>query len=313
MEWKSKRPIDARTVKAADIIVSLLNDEEKRLLDIELNGQRITVIEQLCARWWEQVPIADNAFVFRSQAAQILVTNKRWLTLLSKLRQEDFLLKLLEPESYKEIYTKKTTGKTMEKRQIDTMSDNVNLVKTLGRTISGSGGTNRDTDYGSMWDKADRERLDKMQIKKPDRPLITLETGEEDDTRGTDEEEMPKQSNVERWIDKIERLDHTQSRSVGVERSSATFGDNFEEIKEKKIDLFDLGVNHAVSSTVADNAIKNDTLVEAQKRQGFLTLREKMILADAINKIHNVEFPDTREKFFRLFDPLFRRVERICQ
>lgn len=38
----------------------------------------------------------------------------------------------------------------MEKRQIDTMSDNVNLVKTIGRTISGSGGTNRDTDYGSM-------------------------------------------------------------------------------------------------------------------------------------------------------------------
>lgn len=37
-----------------------------------------------------------------------------------------------------------------------------------------------------------------MQIKKPDRPLITLETGEEDDTRGTDEEEMPKQSKVER-------------------------------------------------------------------------------------------------------------------
>lgn len=57
--------------------MSLLNDEEKRLLDIELNGQRITIMEQLCARWWEQVPIADNAFVFRAQAAQILITNKR--------------------------------------------------------------------------------------------------------------------------------------------------------------------------------------------------------------------------------------------
>lgn len=313
MEWKSRRPIDARTVKAADIIVSLLNDEEKRLLDIELNGQRITLIEQLCARWWEQVPIADNPFVFRSQAAQILVTNKRWITLLTKLRQEDFLLKLLDPESYKEIYTKKTTGKTMEKRQIDNMSDQLNLVKTIGRNISGSGGTNRDTDYSSMWDKVDRERLDKMKINKPDKPLITLETGQEDDTRGTDEEEMPKQNNVERWIDKIERLDHTQPRSTGVERASATFGDNFDEIQEKRIDLFDLSLTHNTGATMGDTATKSDTLVEAQKRQGFLTLREKMVLADAINKIHNVEFPDTREKFFKLFDPLFRRVERLCQ
>lgn len=64
---------------------------------------------------------------------------------------------------------------------------------------------------------------------------------------------------------------------------------------------------------MGDTATKSDTLVEAQRRQGFLTLREKMILADAINKIHNVEFPDTREKFFKLFDPLFRRVERLCQ
>lgn len=96
------------------------------------------------------MPVADNPFIFRAQAAQILATNKRWITLLAKLKKEDFLMKLLEPESYKEIQTKKTTGKTIDKRQVDTLTDTVNLVKTLGRTISGTGGTNRDTDYGSM-------------------------------------------------------------------------------------------------------------------------------------------------------------------
>lgn len=222
-------------------------------------------------------------------------------------------MKLLDPDSYKETQTKRTTGKTVDKRQIDTLSDSVNLVKTIGRTISGSGGTNRDTDYGPMWDKADRERLDRMKIQKPDKPLITLETGDEDDTRGTDEEEMPKPTNVDSWINKGERLDHTQTRSTGVDRASVTFGDNFEEIQEKRIELFDLDVNHTAGSTVGDTAMKSDTLVDAQKRQGFLTLREKIVLADAINNLHNVEFPDTREKFFKLFDPLFRRVERICQ
>lgn len=50
MEWKSRNVIRTETVKAADIIVSLLSEEEKNLLDIVLNEQRITVIEQLCAR-----------------------------------------------------------------------------------------------------------------------------------------------------------------------------------------------------------------------------------------------------------------------
>lgn len=222
-------------------------------------------------------------------------------------------MKLLDPNSYKELQTKKTTGKTVDKRQVDSLTDSVNLVKTIGRTISGSGGTNRDTDYGSMWDKADRERLDKMVIKKPTKPLITLETGEEDDTRGTDEEEMPKATNVDSWINKVERLDHTRTRSTDVERASATFGDNFEEIQEKRIDLFDLDVNHTAGSTMGDTVTKGDTLIDAQKRQGFLTLREKIVLADAINSLHNIEFPDIREKFFKLFDPLFRKVERLCQ
>lgn len=69
---------------------------------------------------------------------------------MAKLKQDDFLLKLLDPNSYKELQTKKTTGKTVDKRQVDSLTDSVNLVKTIGRTISGSGGTNRDTDYGSM-------------------------------------------------------------------------------------------------------------------------------------------------------------------
>lgn len=229
------------------------------------------------------------------------------------MKQEDFLLKLLDYESYKEVNVKNTSGKTLEKRQIETNSDNVNLVKTMGRSISGTGGTNRDTEYGSLWDKADRERLDNMKIDKPDKTFINEETGQEDDTRGTDEEEFPKQSKVENWINKIERLDFVSPRNQRSERPLAKFSDNHQEIEEKKIDIFDLNVNHQVNSTVADNVVTGDTLVAAQKRQGFMTFRERMILGEAINNIHNVEFPDTREKFYKLFDPLFRRVERLCQ
>lgn len=50
MEWKRQTKIRPETIKAADIIVSLITDEERALLDINLNGVRITLIEQLCAR-----------------------------------------------------------------------------------------------------------------------------------------------------------------------------------------------------------------------------------------------------------------------
>lgn len=108
-------------------------------------------------------------------------------------------------------------------------------------------------------------------------------------------------------------MDFARANKPGSDRLSVVLSDNHEEIKEKQIEMFDLGVNHTVNSTVADNAIKSDTLVDAQKKQGFLTLRERLVLSDAINSLHNIEFPDTREKFFRLFDPLFRRVEKLCR
>lgn len=308
-----KRLISQETLKAADIIVSLLTEDEKGLLDIVLNGVKITVIEQLCARWWDQVPIAENPFIFRAQAAQILATNKGWIALIAKLKKEDFLLRLLDPESYVEKQTKRTTGKTTDKRQIETNTDSVNLVKTLQRSIFGTGGTNRDADYASMWDKSDRERLDKMKITKPDKSFIDEETGQEDDTRGTDEEELPKPSKVDSWIDKIERMDFVSPKNKNAERPTAIFSDDHQEIEEKTIGIYDLGLNHNVNSTVSDQVIAGDTLVAGQKRQGFITQRESVVLAEAINNIHNVEFVDTREKFYRLFDPLFRRVESLCR
>lgn len=310
---KPQALIKPETVKAADVIVNLLTPDERELLDINLNNQKITVIEQLCARWWDQVPIAENAFIFRAQAAQILATNKRWVALLAQLKKEDFLLKLLDPGSYVERHKKRTTGKTLDKRQIETTTDSVNLVKSLGRSISGTGGTNRDADYGSLWDKSDRQRLDNMKIKKPDKSYVNEETGSEDDTRGTAEEEFPKSTKVEDWINKIERMDYISPKNQNSDRPVATFSDNHEEINEMNVDIFDLDVNHQANSTLADSVVAGDTLIAAQKRQGFLTEKESLVLAEAINNLHNVEFPDTREKFYKLFDPLFRRVEKLCQ
>lgn len=68
---------------------------------------------------------------------------------MAKLKEDDFFMQLVDPDSYKEKHIKSTSGKSLMKRQIDAISDNVNVVKTIGRTISGTGGTNRDTDYGS--------------------------------------------------------------------------------------------------------------------------------------------------------------------
>lgn len=70
--------------------------------------------------------------------------------MLARLKQKDFLLELLDPENYKEKRKKSTGGKTLDKRNVDSVNDNVSLIKSLGRNISGEGGTNRDTDYGSM-------------------------------------------------------------------------------------------------------------------------------------------------------------------
>lgn len=43
--------IHPETLKAADIIVGLLTPDERDLLDINLNGEKIPLIQQLCARW----------------------------------------------------------------------------------------------------------------------------------------------------------------------------------------------------------------------------------------------------------------------
>lgn len=219
----------------------------------------------------------------------------------------------MDPESYKEKRSKGTGGKTTDKRSVDTVNDNVSLIKSIGRNITGQGGTNRDADYGSMWDEADRARLDAVKINRNDRTLLITETGQEDDTRGTEEHEIKDVSDVKNFIAKIERLDHVQARRRGNERPSITLSDNYREIAEKKVDIFDLALNHNANSTVNDTAISQNTFVESEKRQGFLTLREKLIIADAINNIHNVEFIDVREKFFKLFDPLFRRPQKLCQ
>lgn len=61
-------------------------------------------------------------------------------------------------------------------------------------------------------------------------------------------------------------------RAPSTSRPEASFDDDYDEIEEKKIGIFDLALNHATNSTLSDNAIKTDTLIDAQKRQGFLTL-----------------------------------------
>lgn len=312
-KWPIKNPIDIRTIAAADIIAGLLTEEERDLLNIRLAGQEIPLVQQLTSRWWDQVPIDDNPITFEAKVAQILATNKRWLTLIAKLKQEDFLLKLLDPESYKEQQNKWTAGKTLDNREVESTNDNTSLIKSIGRTISGQGGTNRDTDYGSMWDQTDRARLDAVKIKRIDRNISVTETGQEDDTRGTDEQEMTKPSDVIAFINKDHRLEKRRILKKGDKRSEISLSDDYKEIEEKRIDIFDLGLNHSTSATVSDNAIDQSTNIEAVKRQGFFTFRDRMILAEAINNLHNVEFPDTREKFYKLFDPLFRRVQKICQ
>lgn len=124
---------------------------------------------------------------------------------------------------------------------------------------------------------------------------------------------MTKPSDVIAFINKDHRLEKRRILKKGDKRSEISLSDDYKEIEEKRIDIFDLGLNHSTSATVSDNAIDQSTNIEAVKRQGFFTFRDRMILAEAINNLHNVEFPDTREKFYKLFDPLFRRVQKICQ
>lgn len=59
-------------------------------------------------------------------------------------------MKLLEPESFRESQDKYTSGKTTDRRDIDSVNDNVSVIKGIGRNITGQGGTNRDADYSTM-------------------------------------------------------------------------------------------------------------------------------------------------------------------
>lgn len=46
----NKKIADIRTIKAVDIILSLLTPAEIALLDIELNGKVVSVFDQMLAR-----------------------------------------------------------------------------------------------------------------------------------------------------------------------------------------------------------------------------------------------------------------------
>lgn len=304
-----KSSIDNRTIKAIGILLKLFTQEQRELLTISVGEENISLAEQLMARWWSYVPIADNPLVFKANAAQIIAVNSAWLDFINKLKEDNLFGKLLDPDNYKEKHLKLTRAKTHDKREIDTDTTNINLVKSLARTLGGDGGINRTYDYSSDWDRIDRAKLDNLKIDKEKIPAVPTETGQEDDTRGTDEEEQKKS-----WIDKDERLDRKYLNRGRAQINESSFSKgNLEIPLEQKIGIFDVTINHSTNATTGETAVSGNTFIEALKRQNYETTRERIILADAINNIHNIEFIDVREKIYKKLDPLFIHRGKKCQ
>lgn len=99
--------------------------------------------------------------------------------------------------------------------------------------------------------------------------MLSGETGQEDDTRGTDQEEFGNTMDVKNFLTKTERLDRMPARRKTNDRLSIALADNYTEIEEKKIGIFDLSLNHQANTAITDNAVSQNTFVEAIKRQGF--------------------------------------------
>lgn len=300
--------IDPKTVKAIDILLGLFTEEQRDLLSIKVNNKIVSLTQIFLARWEKYIPISGSPLVFEAKAAQIIETNKGWLQLMQKLKEDDFFSKLMDPENYKEKTRKFTAFKGIEKREIMNENETSNVVRAIGRTVGGDGGLNRAYDYSSEWDRADRQRLDKMKLNQVD-IKSTGETGEEDDTRGSNEEESKKK---EKWLEQAERLEKLNIERPNLTKLMPKFSDDHIEVEERKLTLFDVTVNHSTNSTIGQNVKGGLTFIDGLRRQNYDTLREKLILAEAINNIHNIEFIDVREKIFKKLDALFVYSKKSC-
>lgn len=98
----------------------------------------------------------------------------------------------MDPNTYKETSNKTTKFKGIEKRDIDAAAEVSSISKGFNKALVGHGGLNRSYEYSSKWDESDRNRLDSLQMKRTEIPRVKTETGEEDDTRGSEREESEK-------------------------------------------------------------------------------------------------------------------------
>lgn len=304
--FENSRTIHPYTVKSIETLLSLFTEEQKEILAIQVNETKITLAEQFCGRWWNYVPIADNPLIFKTAAAKIIATNKSWIDFIKKLQEDDLFSKLLDPENYKDTHKKITSSKTTDKRKVDTDASSGNLVRTIARTVGGEGGNNRAYDYVEEWDTVDKARLDNMTLEKNSKPTFSTETGQEDDTRGENEQEKTT------WIDKKENLDSytsTRDKTLGI---TAKFLASTKGESASSILLHDIYASQSSNATTGESGTQGTTFVDGLRRQGHTTTRERIILADAINNIKDIDFMDIREKIYKKLDALFIYRKKTC-
>lgn len=205
--------------------------------------------------------------VIKTSAARIIEVNKGFVDFIAQIESGDVFKKLLDPNTYKKLSNKVTKFKGTEKRDIDAAAEVSSVSKGFNKGLLGHGGLNRSYDYSSKWDESDRDRLDSLQMKRDDKPRVKTETGEEDDSRGTDKEESEKS-----WLERLERLDAVSSRELGVKKPTEVpvkFGAMAKDKEEsiKSVEIYDVNIQQGINAGSNETSTSSNSFVESLRRQ----------------------------------------------
>lgn len=263
------------TAKTIDIIDSLFTEEQRSILEYELNNFKVTIKNQLNAQFGEQFPMYSNELKIKVIAANIIKSQQH---LINKIENEIKYLEIWkDPENYasrmKDIKQGETRNKSMSIENIQKASESVASSKMR------QGDATRSFDYigeEQKWDKEDALALSisniQVNFKKTDTNDVTtakiVQAYQEQHATAFDvNEELQKQltqeiiePREEAYLNTITiNKGRTQQRNKKIQTL-----DTFRDTENKKD-----STNESIQSIQSVNAINSWTLEVVNVRDRF--------------------------------------------
>lgn len=296
------------TLKAIGILLKLFTPEQIEDLAIKNGDVKVTLVEQLVARWWNYIPITSNPIVFRGRAAKILATHKHLIKVIKEADEGKFLDIMKNPDSYKKSTDTGFEFKKTNKSNTMSEASNAGLVRILGKTLGGNSGVSETYSYTQDWEMDDRKKLDaiKLNISKVARDSHSgKETGEAD------------HDIEEEWLKKHEPLETLEivKNDLSRTKKDITFSEVREESRIGDLNIHEVSLTQSTNVTASETGSNSFSLFDSVNRGKGTKERSEFMMAEAAFRIQGLELVDIREQLYRRFDPLFtyHKSSKPCQ